>query len=96
MRTFKQLSLAVAAAIMLCAGSATAQTQTELNTQAAADYRAADVALNQTYKQAMGILSPEAKHLLRVSQRAWIPFRDGECALRASSVAGGSIYPMTA
>jgi uncharacterized protein YecT (DUF1311 family) len=75
MRTSKQLSLVVATAITLGAAPTAAQTQAELNAQAAAGYGAADLELNQTYKQAMGSLSPEAKRMLRVSQRAWIGFR---------------------
>jgi uncharacterized protein YecT (DUF1311 family) len=81
-------------AALLCAAPAAAQTQMELNVQAAAGYRAADLELNQTYKQVLAHLSSEARPLLRASQRAWIVFRDEECAFRTSGAAGGSIYPM--
>ena len=33
--------------------------------------------------------------LLVDSQRAWIAFRDAQCAFQSSGVAGGGAYPMT-
>ena len=72
--------------------------QMTLNKCADLDFRAADAELNEHYRAVMKRLadSPDAKNLLMVAQRAWIEFRNGECAFVASSVEGGSIYPMIA
>ncbi|MDX2002589.1 MAG: lysozyme inhibitor LprI family protein [Chitinophagales bacterium] len=37
-----------------------------------------DLELNKYYKLLMGVLSPEAKELLRQSQRNWLAYRDAE------------------
>ena len=72
--------------------------QTTLSQCADEDYRAADAVLNERYRAVVRRLadSPDAKALLTAAQRAWIGFRNGECAFVASSVAGGSVYPMIA
>ena len=36
----------------------------------------------------------EGKKLLQAAQRAWISFRDAECAFSTNDSKGGSIYPM--
>lgn len=85
---------ATALMFLLAAGPAAAQTQMELNQQAAAAYDAADTALNDVYRTLRGRLSGPAANLLRYSQRDWISFRDSECQFLASGVDGGSAYPM--
>lgn len=76
-----------------CSG---ATDQAALNQCADTAYRAADAALNERYRQIVARLedNPDAHKLLVAAQRAWIDFRDRECAFAASGVAGGSIYPM--
>ncbi len=63
---------------------------------AAASFRKADAALNNTYRQIMSRLKNDenAKRQMTAAQRAWIGFRDAECAFAASKVAGGSAYGM--
>ncbi len=39
-----------------------------------------DRRLNQAYKAAMALQSPERKKQLQAAQRAWIQFRDANCA----------------
>jgi uncharacterized protein YecT (DUF1311 family) len=39
-----------------------------------------DKALNNAYRKAMKDLTPEQKTKLQAAQRAWIAFRDAECA----------------
>jgi len=68
------------AAINDCAGRAYQQADDELN------------ALYQEIKQRLGADAETAK-LLVAAQRAWVPFRDAECAFAASGVSGGTIYP---
>ncbi len=74
---------------------ASSPTQTEMNECADAGLKQTDAELNKTYQAILERLkdSQEIKHLLVVSQRLWLQFRDAECAFSASGVAGGSIYP---
>jgi uncharacterized protein YecT (DUF1311 family) len=70
--------------------------QQMMNLCAGLDYQAADKRLNATYAGIVGDLRGDGKTLglLRKTQRAWIAFRDAECAYAAADSEGGSIYPM--
>jgi uncharacterized protein YecT (DUF1311 family) len=72
------------------------ESQTGMNICAAADYKAADAKLNKAYGEMMKRLSDDAegRKLLQAAQRAWIAFRDAQCAFSAKDSKGGSIYPM--
>jgi uncharacterized protein YecT (DUF1311 family) len=70
---------------------AEAQTQSEINDCAAKDARAADERLNRAYRNMMGNVDAEDKAKLVAAQRAWIAFRDADCAFWSSG--GGSIAP---
>lgn len=72
------------------------ESQMGMNICAAADYKAADAKLNEAYGEVMKRLSDDAegRKLLQTAQRAWIAFRDAECAFSANDSKGGSIYPM--
>lgn len=61
-----------------------------------ADYKKADQALNQTYKDVEKRLvdDPNGKIRLISAQRAWIAFRDAECAFQSSGEDGGTAAPM--
>lgn len=73
-----------------------ATTQAELTECSAQAYQVADDKLNEAYQALVGQLSNNAASLekLRTAQRAWIDFRDAECAFESSAVEGGSIQPM--
>ncbi len=102
--------VALAAMLMLGVGGASAQstalypvtdcshltTQMELNQCAGANYKAADAALNRLYQQVMGKETDAAsKQRLIEAERAWIVYRDKECAYQAGpQQEGGSIWPM--
>lgn len=72
-------------------------TQMGLDECAGATYKKSDARLNAVYGQIVARLAGDAdtKAKLVKAQKAWIGFRDAECAFRASGVEGGSIYPMT-
>lgn len=74
----------------------TAQNQTELNDCAAQTYKNADGEMNIAYKKVMDTLksSPEKSKALLQAQRAWLKFRDADCAFLSSNSAGGSINAM--
>ncbi|RWA73233.1 MAG: DUF1311 domain-containing protein [Mesorhizobium sp.] len=71
---------------------AAAKTQADLATCTAKDTASADAALNAVYKALSGHLAPADQQRLRDAQRAWIPFRDKECAFRTQPYADGSVY----
>lgn len=87
-------ALLPALALALLVAPAHAQTQAEMNMQAATAYRAAQTAMTQRYDTLHARLSPEARTLLEKSQRDWLKFARSECAFRSSGVRGGSAYPM--
>ena len=72
------------------------QSQMGMNICARVDYEAADASLNKTYGEIMKRLgdSPDGKKQLQVAQRAWITFRDAECAFANSDTESGSMHPM--
>lgn len=81
---------------MASAACDSADTQTELNQCTAMSYQTADDELNEAYQALAGKLesNPGSLEKLRVAQRAWIGFRDAECAFESSAVEGGSAQPM--
>jgi uncharacterized protein YecT (DUF1311 family) len=71
-----------------------AQTQTEMNGCADAGIKSTDAELNQVYRDIIARLkgSDETKQLLIASQRAWLLFRDAECAFATNAAKDGSLY----
>lgn len=93
--------LSTCLAVLVAAPAARAQecdrsddSQQMMNICADADYQAADAKLNATYKGLVGDGDEKSNKLLQAAQRAWIAFRDAECAYSAADSEGGSIYPM--
>lgn len=74
---------------------ADALTQADMNACAARAYEASDAELNQLYRQIEQRLGDDAdaRGLLVAAQRAWLGFRDAECAFASSGVEGGSAWP---
>ena len=68
--------------------------QQMMNICAGEDYQAADARLNQTYQDLISSDDADGKRLLQAAQRAWIAFRDAECAHSTAASAGGSIHAM--
>lgn len=69
-------------------------TQLDMNLCASEAYSEADARLNKTYAKLVKALEPERVETLRMAQRAWVTFRERECAFAGSEVAGGSMQPM--
>ncbi|WP_224545555.1 lysozyme inhibitor LprI family protein [Mesorhizobium sp. CA16] len=68
--------------------------QSMLNICADADCQAADAKLNAAYKNIVSSNDQASNKLLQTAQRAWIAFRDAECAYSTADSEGGSIHPM--
>ncbi|KOF52637.1 MULTISPECIES: lysozyme inhibitor LprI family protein [unclassified Achromobacter] len=71
-------------------------TQTDMNLCADQAYRKSDAELNAAYKSLVARLHKDrqAESRLNTAQRAWLAFRDAECAFAAGGVQEGSAYPM--
>jgi uncharacterized protein YecT (DUF1311 family) len=110
MRGNLTIIILAAASLALSVGGAAAQnaplypekdcsqlaTQMELNQCAGANDEAADAALNKVYGQLMADQGDAAsKARLTDAERAWIAYRDKECAYEVGpQQEGGSIWPM--
>lgn len=99
------MRILLAAAIVLASSGAAAQTQAQMNASAASAWRAADAAMTRQWRQTQAYLKrldaqdpshpgPRYAALLLDSQRAWLKFRDTQCALEAAKFAGGSMQPL--
>ncbi|MCE7873787.1 DUF1311 domain-containing protein [bacterium CPR1] len=80
--------------IVMLTATVLAQSQHEMNAQAAADFAKADKDLNAVYKQLTARLQPLTKEKLITAQLLWIKLRDADAEARASEWEGGSMYPM--
>ncbi|MGO9484556.1 MAG: lysozyme inhibitor LprI family protein [Rhodomicrobium sp.] len=70
--------------------------QMTMNECADLAFKKTDSQLNAVYQTIERRLKSGAQpqKLLIAAERAWIAFRDAECAFTASAVAGGSMQPM--
>ena len=78
----------------LAVGSVAAQSQMELNAQAAADLRKSDQQLNAVYSKLRAKISDAGKKSLQTAQQSWLRFRDQECEFETMGTVGGSIHSM--
>jgi uncharacterized protein YecT (DUF1311 family) len=78
----------------LAVGSVAAQSQMELNAQAAADLRKSDQQLNAFYNRLRAKISDAGKKSLQTAQQSWLRFRDQECEFETMGTVGGSIHSM--
>ena len=71
-------------------------TQMGMNSCAEQEFERADKALNLAWTNAKGWVKddPQASALLLESQRAWLKYRDAQCAFIADENRGGSIVPL--
>ena len=90
-----RLVLFIASAVTAMAiGSAAAQSQMELNAQAAGDLRKSDAQLNAVYNKLRAKISDAGKKNLQTAQQTWQRFRDQECEFETMGTVGGSIHSM--
>lgn len=68
--------------------------QSTMNQCAEQDFKAADARLNSTYKALTQQLDTDSLERLKQAQRAWISYRDAQCAFESEPSQDGSIYPM--
>lgn len=68
--------------------------QASLNRCADQAFKASDAKLNKTYKALMRQLDAASQQRLKKAQRAWIAYKEAQCAFEAAPSQGGSVYPM--
>ncbi len=83
----------VSAQTLNCADSSNLNQQ-EMNACAGQEYERTDAALNSTWSLVRRQLDPSQKRPLLDAQRAWINYRDGQCASEGALYEGGSIQPL--
>jgi uncharacterized protein YecT (DUF1311 family) len=78
------------------ASPCTDQTQRGMDACAGAARDKADAALNGVYREIVARLADDAVKTKRLiaAEKAWIAFRDAECAFANSDTEGGSIHSM--
>lgn len=81
-RTLFAVMALLASGAALADECSNANTQTEMNQCAAAQYQAADKKLNDTWQQALQRAVGKQQTLLKQAQQAWIALRDADCAFR--------------
>ncbi|WP_293872514.1 MULTISPECIES: lysozyme inhibitor LprI family protein [unclassified Sphingomonas] len=93
-------------AALLVAAPAGAQTQTAMNQEAGAAWKAADATMTAQWQRTYAAMKRrDAADTTRgggfgyaaatlASQRAWLAFRDSQCTIEGGEYAGGSMQPM--
>lgn len=97
MNTSKYAAIAILAfgSLVALPQKAAAQSQAEMNQEAAANFEKADKELNVVYKRLASKIDKESQEKLKTTQKAWVAFRDAEADLIADFDArGGSMAPM--
>lgn len=92
--TMAKKSIFIALLLLCFCSNSFAQTQSEMNETAYANYKKADAQLNKVYKQLMVLLPKDEKPLLVQAEKDWVKFRDSHCKIEASQYEGGSIQPL--
>jgi uncharacterized protein YecT (DUF1311 family) len=70
------------------------RTQMEMNDCEGRKFKKADAALNAAYAKLSAKVSVEGKAKLVEAQRAWIKYRDAQCAFETHGTVTGSIHPL--
>jgi len=70
------------------------QTQSEMNRCAGEELRRTDAQLNAAYARLLKKLDANRRTKLQKAERAWIAYRDAQCAYEGSASEGGSIQPL--
>lgn len=86
--------LLLVSACVLPLTPARAQTQAEMNQEAAAEFKKADRDLNKLYPQVLAKLDEEGQARLKAAQRAWVAYRDAQADLEADMARGGTMAPL--
>jgi uncharacterized protein YecT (DUF1311 family) len=81
--------------LTLSTGAVLAQSQSEMNREAAASFVKADAELNRVYARVLATLDDEGRVKLKAAQRAWVAFRDAQAEFEMDNEArGGSMAPL--
>jgi uncharacterized protein YecT (DUF1311 family) len=88
-----RLFLLLFLALILSPTPSLAQSQSEMNLQAEADFAKSDAQLNIVYQKLIKKLDATSVEKLKIAQRAWLAYRDAQADFRADLDArDGSMY----
>ncbi len=87
------VALAIIGFLLAGLGTASAQSQTEMNQASSKAARRAEVDMMSSYRKLRAVLTPAQKISLQQSQSAWRKFRDAEADFLSIKAQGGSVYP---
>jgi uncharacterized protein YecT (DUF1311 family) len=68
--------------------------QSTMNICAHQRFEVADAKLNAAYHALFAKIGPAGQTRLRSAQRAWLAYRDSQCAFETAGTIDGSIHPM--
>lgn len=88
------LGLTASAAYAQAVDCADAETQVAMNLCADRSFKAADAELNRTYKALEQKVTTPGLAKLKAAQRAWIAYRDAQCAFEGAGTEDGSVHAM--
>jgi uncharacterized protein YecT (DUF1311 family) len=92
--TWAMLGFMASAANAQTVDCANASTQLAMNECAERSFKAADAELNSTYKALTQKVTKPGLAKLKSAERAWIAYRDAQCAFETAGTEDGSIHPM--
>src|SRR5436309_3214168 len=84
------LAILMYVGVLLFSPRGLAQTQSELNTQARADFATTEKQLEVIYHKLAQALDSPGRQKLAEAQKAWIAFREAQAALEVDEVRGGT------
>lgn len=97
----RRSTIIILASVFLSAGAGAqavecddADDQATMNRCADAAYLASDAALNEAYRALVRSLDADGLAMLKAAQRAWIAYRDAQCAFDTAAAVNASVYPM--
>ena len=70
------------------------KTQMEMSACAGKDAQTAEAQLNRVYGQLMAKYDEPNRNALVLAERAWVVYRDADCAYETALSVGGTIHPM--
>jgi len=88
---FLAANLALALLISVPFQQARAQSQGDMNAEAARAFEKADAELNVVLKKLVTVLDDDGKKKLLTAQRAWVVYRDTQATFDADAARGGSM-----
>ena len=94
-KKYATISILIFGSLITVPQNAAAQSQAEMNQDAATNFEKTDIELDLVYKKLISKIDKKSQAKLKTAQKAWIVFRDADAEMIADLDArGGSMAPM--